>query len=238
MKTARKEIALYAIFCLILLSSCDNHPFNPLANDLADKWEEIWSLTQKYESGNNTALIKEKMGIENGDRKKLMRLGDELDKLIKEGSELMKGKEVKVELPKGYKGYLVPEPWTIEGVSTYSPTRITIKGCLEFTEYMSDNPDDKKMLWLVAFAGNVPVCLFKTIDSHFERLSDDSRVVPGTRYIFIEQSPDIYAYQWDKIASITHLAWVYEDSEELQKAREGLSRDIELEERFRRIIVE
>lgn len=222
----------------MLLSSCDNHPFNPLANDIANKWDEIWSLAQEYESINYTALIKEKMGIENGDREKFNRLSSELDKILKEGSELMTGKEVKVELPKGYNGYRIPDPWTIEKVSTCLPTRITIKGNIEFTEISPNDPNNTKTIWLVAFAENMPICLFKTIDSYYEKLSDDNRIVSGTRLVLIEQSPHIYVYQWDKIASITRLAWVYEESEEFQKAQEGLLRDIEFEERFHKIKIE
>lgn len=239
METMRKLSIFYALFCLLLLSSCDNHPFAPLANDMADKWDEIWSLAQEYEDVNYTALMKEKMDIANNDKEKAVQLGRELDNIVKKGSELMKGKEVNVELPKGYKGYRIPDPWTIDKVSMYIPTRITIKGSMEFTEEAGENDEDsKKTLWLVAFAGNEPVCLFKTVDRYFEKLSDDNRVIVGTRIVLIEQSPDIYAYQWERVASITRLAWVFEDSEEFQKAQEGLARDFEFEKRFHKIKID
>ncbi len=227
----KKNIVLI-LFCM-LLTGCANHPFNPLAKNMADKWEDIWGIVKEYEGLNTMALIKEKLNIENGDRDKVRKYGNEFDDiLLKDGKE-MEGKEVKVEIISDYKDLKINKAWKIERIDPIGP-RITIKGEMEVV-----GTSDNRVLYLVAFAGREPICVFRTIGKiNIDRELVNGRPSIGSILTFTERSPEIYYYQWKKIAEIDRLIWIYEDSEDFRKADQAMERDLEFEKRFHNIKIE
>ena len=224
---------LTIICAMLLLNSCTSHPFNPMAKDLADKWGDVWNLVKEYEGTNYTALMKEKMNVENDDKEKVRKLAKDFEDALVKHSKEMEGKEVRVELVSGYRDCAISKPWKIERINPYNPSRILISGEMEVV----DN-EDKSLLYLVAYSGNAPICVFTTFSSTRDRELENGKLQKGTIITFVERSPEIYMYQWDKIASITKLVWIYEDSEDFRIANSAFKRDLEFEERFRSIKIE
>mgnify|MGYP006916064472 FL=1 len=217
----------------ILFPSCNSHPFNPMAEDLADKWEDIWDIVKEYEGLNTMALMKEKLNIENGDREKVWQYGKDFDDILLKSGKEMEGKEVKVEVISGYRDLMINKPWKIERIDPIGP-RITIKGDMEVV-----CTTDNRNLYLVGFAGKEPVCVFRTtgyIISDKELVN--GRPAIGSILTYTERSPEIPQYHWKKIAEIDRLIWIYEDSEDFRNADRAMERDLKFEERLNSIKIE
>jgi hypothetical protein len=228
------RLTVSSVVFVVLMSSCSKHPFNPLAEDMADKWDDIWNIAQKYEGVNTKALIMEKMNIENDDKEKVRRYGKEFEELLRKESKEMEGKEVKVEIISNFKGWVINKPWIIERIDPFIP-KITIKGDMEVVA----NNNDERELYLVAYAGKEPVCVFRTVGPIvIDRELVDGKPAVGTILTFTECSPEIHFYQWRKIAAINKLIWIFEDSDDFRKADLALKKDLEFENRWHKIKIE